>query len=106
MQPLVLSAYKRACGTADKTAAEKSMADEEFVNSLNERISSMGSVRESMDEPEPSVLDSFENASDQDLARGFSSRLEEVSATALGPQEHLTGDPSSTEDLLVRVKGG
>jgi len=74
----------------EKSVAEQSMRDEDFVNSLNARISTMGSVRESMD-PEPSALDSFEDASDHDLARGFTSRLEEVAATALGPQEHLTG---------------
>jgi hypothetical protein len=88
-QPGFLTA--RCHHLAEKSVAEQSTRDEEFVNSLNARISTMGSVRESMEETEPSALDSFEDASDQDLAKGFSNRLEEVAASALGPREHLTG---------------
>ena len=78
---------------SESGAADKASADEDFVNSLNARISQMGSVRDSMqaEDPEPSPLESFEGASDEELARRFNNRLEEVSPAAPDDSVPLTG---------------
>lgn len=76
----------------DKAVAEQSIADEEFVNSLNARISEMGSIRESLDEdPELSPTSSFQDASDTELAQQFNERLGEVSSSNQEIREQLTG---------------
>ncbi len=97
---------KCADAGAEKGVAEQSVRDEEFVNSLNARISSMGSVRDSIEEEEPPLaLDSFEDASDQELARRFNSRLEEVAPTAQQPQEILTGTAPPASHIRKEPNG-
>lgn len=76
---------------AEKAIAEQSIADEEFVNSLNARISAMGSIRDSFDESLQSPLSSFQDASDDDLAQRFNERLGEVSSSPQEIREQLTG---------------
>lgn len=93
--------------SAEQSSAEQTSADEDFVNSLNARISQMGSVRDSMQEDEePSPLASFEGATDDELARRFNSRLEEVSSSAPDDSVPLTGSIFSfschTQNCVIR----
>ena len=67
------------------------MADQEFVDSLNARISQMGSVRESFDDLDASPTSSFQEASDTELAQQFNERLGEVSSSDQDIREQLTG---------------
>lgn len=72
---------------------EQQTADENFVNSLNARISEMGSVRESLDDSDSAASSvSFQSISDDDLAASFNSRLGQVSSSGT-PEEPLTGRP-------------
>ena len=86
-----MSHLKPCSCIAETSSQDQAVNDEEFVNSLNARISQMGSVRDSMQEDEPSPLASFEGASDDELARRFNSRLEEVSSAAPDDSVPLTG---------------
>ena len=70
---------------------EASQADEDFVQSLNARISQMGSVRESMEDMEPVANTSFDEISDSQLAEALNSRLSEEPSSSTAPAETLTG---------------
>ena len=67
------------------------MADDEFVNSLNARISQIGSVKDSFDDSMDSPTSSFQDASDDELAQQFNERLGEVSSSEQELREQLTG---------------
>ena len=85
---------KGCCNTggAEPNTQSQASMDEQFIDSLNARISQMGSVRDSFQEDnEPSPLESFEGASDDELARRFNNRLEEVSSEAPDDSVPLTG---------------
>lgn len=81
----------RTLRPAEKAIAEQSVADEEFVNSLNARISEIGSIRDSFDETMSSPTSSFQEASDSELAQQFNERLGEVSSSEQELREQLTG---------------
>lgn len=82
----------RTLWPAEKAIAEQSVADEEFVNSLNARISEIGSIRDSFDETMSSPTSSFQEASDSELAQQFNERLGEVSSSEQELREQLTGN--------------
>lgn len=62
------------------------------MNSLNARISEIGSIRDSFDETMSSPTSSFQEASDSELAQQFNERLGEVSSSEQELREQLTGD--------------